>query len=116
MSRVLWFGGDPASPPPPLCCEAMTAAATHECDQHDSPFDCADALVVYNDALREHGLVIHDGGASYLLIRHCPWCGAALPESLRDAWIERLDALGLEPFGDLPPEMESAAWREGLSP
>ena len=56
------------------------------------------------------GLPVHDGGASYVLVAFCPWCGARLPESQRDRWFEETEAKG---FTDdtLPPEYRTGAWR-----
>lgn len=48
------------------------------CDTHDDPFECPDSLIAYNEGLNQFGLIVHDGGASVVLIRHCPWCGAGL--------------------------------------
>lgn len=45
---------------------------------HSDLSDCPDALVAYAAATGEYGLWIHDGGSSYMVIRHCPWCGTAL--------------------------------------
>lgn len=42
-------------------------------------------------------------GSSGLLMDYCPFCGQRLPESLRDAWFDRLDELGLEPEDDEIP-------------
>ena len=95
------------------CCEHMTAAVTHVCQQHPSPFECPDNLVVYDHAYDEYGLVVHDGGPSSVRIKFCPWCGAALPESKRDAWFDRLEALGVAhpAFGDdVPESFRSDAW------
>lgn len=67
--------------------------------------------LAYNPKFRECGLLVLDGGGSHILIQHCPWCGQCLPESLRDEWFARLDALGLEP-GDpnIPPELLTDEW------
>ena len=62
------------------CCEMMAGQVNHRCEQHRDPFDCEDHLVYYSERLGAYGLIIHDGGESLILIRHCPWCGAALPE------------------------------------
>lgn len=93
-----------------FCCEAMTAALTFDCDQHADPFECADQLVVYNEVLNEYGLVVHDGGPSYVLITHCPWCAARLPDSERDRWFDETEAKGLTD-DTLPPEYLSGEWR-----
>lgn len=112
--RVLWMPLSVAWAPPSaaatFCCEAMTQALAFDCAQHADPFECADGLMVYNEVLDEYGLPVHDGGASYVLVAICPWCGARLPESQRDRWFEETEAKG---FTDdtLPPEYRTGAWR-----
>lgn len=44
--------------------------------------------MVYNEVFDEFGLIVHDGGQSYVLIQHCPWCATRLPESQRDRWFD----------------------------
>lgn len=83
--------------------------ATTKCAEHADPFECADALIVYNEILGEHGLPVHDGGASYVLIEHCPWCSARLPDGQRERWFDETEALGLNEDADLPPKFLSGA-------
>lgn len=117
--RVLWMDPDgvPASFAEPAvahCCDDMTAAIANDCTQHaDDPFACADMLIAYSPVFGEYGLIVHDGGASTVTIRHCPWCGAKLPESQRERWFDELEARGFDdPLSqDIPPEYRSAAWR-----
>ena len=63
--------------PETLCCESLQAALEMSCDTHDDPFDCPDSLIGYNEAFNQFALIIHDGGRDVVVIRHCPWCGAA---------------------------------------
>lgn len=35
----------------------------------------------YLPASKEYGLIVHDGGTSYVAIRFCPWCGVRLSYS-----------------------------------
>jgi hypothetical protein len=100
------------------CCADMRDAVTHVCDQHADPFECPDNLIAYRAAFDEYGLIVHDGGASYVLISRCPWCGAQLPASRRDDWFDRLDALGLDPAScdDLPTDFKTDAWWFAASP
>ena len=96
----------------PRCCEAMAAALEFDCEEHADPFECPDGLIVYNEPFDEYGIVVHDGGADYVLIAHCPWCSAKLPESQRDRWFAALDARHIDPWhDDIPPEFTTAAWR-----
>ena len=62
----------------------MRAQVELVCPQHPDPSDCPDHLVRYLPVFREYGLLIHDGGSSFVRIQFCPWCGSRLPESLRD--------------------------------
>ncbi len=95
------------------CCEAMKTHLDFSCAQHSSPFECPDALVFYSDQFAEYGLIVHNGGGgSYVLIQFCPWCGTALPESLRDRWFEELEELGYgEPLDqEIPAQYKTGAW------
>ena len=111
--RVLWLPFDLAWPPPKAgdrhCCAEMTAALGFRCDVHDDPFDCPDTLLIHHPLFREYGLPIRDGGPSYLTISHCPFCGAALPSSRRDAWFDAVEAAGLEgaAFESLPDRLRA---------
>jgi hypothetical protein len=41
----------------------------------------------------------------------CPFCGARLPPSLRDAWFDKAEALGIgPPYDEMPAEYLSEAW------
>ncbi|MFE2110284.1 DUF6980 family protein [Kitasatospora sp. NPDC059463] len=89
------------------CCETMTRQANRHCDQHDDPFDCADAVVRLRARFQEYGLIVHDGGTSVIEIGFCPWCGRPLPESQRDRWFEELERRGIDPWDDeVPAEFE----------
>ncbi|MFL9824458.1 DUF6980 family protein [Rhodoplanes sp. SY1] len=95
------------------CCEQMRHQLDFRCAEHADPFDCPDALIVYAEKFDEYGLIVHDGGPSYVVIAYCPWCGARLPESQRDRWFDEIEALGLDPSDTdtLPEKYRSAAWR-----
>ena len=113
--RVLWLqsneGGHFVAPARITCCDDLRDATTFDCDQHADPFECADCLLIYNDVTDEYGLPIRDGGASVLLITHCPFCGAALPDSKADRWFDEIEALGLTPGDEtMPAKFKSDAW------
>ena len=95
----------------------MTTAVTYECPQCPSRWDCGDILITYVEPYDEYGLVIHDGGTSFVLVAHCPWCGTKLPESKRDAWFERLESMGFDdPFEQaIPAEFRTGEWYEGTT-
>lgn len=67
----------------------------------------ADVPITCGDRFREFGLRILAGGASFLVLAFCPFCGARLPSSMRDQWFDRLEELGLEPEDDLPDALSS---------
>lgn len=65
------------------CCEQMTNRVNHRCEQHPDVFDCADNLIYYSEQSNEYGIIVHDGGSSFILVNYCPWCGTKLPKSAR---------------------------------
>lgn len=117
--RVMWMPLDCSWRAPSStvvhCCVEMTEALVFDCDMHGDPFDCPDTLLVFHEAFGEYGLPIRDGGLSYLVISHCPFCGATLPKSARDAWFDETEAKGLDTvaFDDLPEVYRTGAWRDG---
>ena len=62
-----------------ICCESMRYHTNNHCDVHTSPFDCPDRLIFHRESTGEFGILIHDGGQSYVRINYCPWCGRKLP-------------------------------------
>lgn len=86
------------------CCEEMAQEVERRCDKHEDRADCPDCLIDYSERFREYGILLHDDEASYVHIRFCPWCGKALPESLRDRWFEELQGMGIDPDGEEIPE------------
>lgn len=64
------------------CCEDMARQLTWKCDVHEDIWDCPDAIVFRSNKNRNmYGLIIHDGGSSFLRIAFCPWCGRKLGAS-----------------------------------
>lgn len=111
--KVRSRGADPSAFP----CVHLATQATHECAEHEDPRDCPEALVVWEPRFREWGLPIRgrdDGSFSYLVIRHCPWCGAAVEPSLRAEWHAELVSAGfanpLAAWDRLPDPYRSDAW------
>lgn len=82
----------------------------HCCTEMATHLANGEVAIVYMDKYRTYGIVYLDGGCSYQKIMFCPWCGSKLPESLRDEWFNRLEALGLEPEDELPDELKSDRW------
>jgi hypothetical protein len=95
-----------------FCCDTMTERINHKCQQHDDPFECPDNLVYYSPKFDEYGLIVHDGGSSYIKIEFCPWCGTNVPESKRDLWFETLEELGFDdPIEqEIPQQFRSDEW------
>jgi len=70
-----------------------------------------ETAVVYIAKFREYGLPILDGGTSFITIQFCPWCGARLPDSLRNKWFDSLEKLGLDVHtGNIPEKFLSDRW------
>lgn len=89
------------------CCEVMRANVEHRCEEEG----CAGVLVVRIDMFREYGMVVHDGGSSFVPIAHCPWCGSKLPRSERDRWFAEMRRRGIDPKSDeVPPEFQDGTW------
>lgn len=121
LERVLWMPlglvWQPVAAGKEFCCKKMAAALRHDCKDHETPWDCSDTSLVYHEPFNEYGVPIRDGGMSYLIIDHCPWCGKRLPSSERDRWFDEVEAASLDPqdIEALPPNFLSAAWRQGSS-
>ncbi|MFI5913017.1 DUF6980 family protein [Dactylosporangium sp. NPDC051541] len=110
---VFVAGAGPVHTPAVLrhCCDGLRAQLEQDPDDDLDPWDDPDVVVVYMPRFDEYGLPIRDGGTSMVVIGFCPWCGARLPESRRDAWFDEMDRLGLDPWEDeLPEEYQSDAW------
>jgi hypothetical protein len=72
------------SPAAKHCCDEMAEAVTWMCAQHTDRFECPDALVHYSPQTGDYGIIIHDGGTSFVQIHFCPWCGTKLGAPSRD--------------------------------
>jgi len=46
-------------------------------DSETKEYD-ADAVITFTKKTKTYGIPIHDGGASYIKINYCPWCGKQL--------------------------------------
>jgi hypothetical protein len=97
------------------CCESMTRQVNWRCGQHDDPFTCPDALVLFIPKFQEYGLIFHDGGTAISGIAFCPWCGQPLPESQRDRYYDELERRGIDLDEDeIPAEFQDARWLASL--
>ncbi len=83
----------------------------HCCDAMHDHLGRANLPVVYVPKFREYGVRVLDGGSSYVLLEFCPWCGKRLPSSMRDAWFDAIEAMGLEPESQgMPEEYRNDSW------
>jgi hypothetical protein len=98
------------------CCATLTDQVNQRCDQHESLFDCPDALIDFSARFQEYGLIVRDGGTSSVKIAFCPWCGTRLPESQRDRWFDELERRGVDPWSDeIPAEFRDGRWLSASS-
>ena len=82
------------------CCELMTEYLTYK-----------EIPVRYIANVREYGIRVLDGGTSFIVLKFCPWCGQKLPDSLRDARFDELNALGFDMFSDdMPVKFKTDKW------
>ncbi len=72
----------------------------------------------YIPKFREYGISYADGGDSMQLIAYCPWCGHALPKSLRMEWFNELETLKIDPDGEVPTRYCTDEWwaNESINP
>src|SRR5687768_7293439 len=98
----------------PHCCEQMAETVNYRYSQNTDIFDCPDNIIYYSPRFDEYGIIIHDGGTSYITIKYCCWCGMKLPQSKRDEWFERLCELGFDnpTEQDIPKEFLTSEWYE----
>lgn len=89
----------------------MREQVERRCDEHTEQFACCDVVVDFSAKFQEYGLIVHDGGASVILIAFCPWCGKRLPESQRERWFEELENRGIDPWADrIPDHYQDDRW------
>jgi len=84
------------------------------CSQMRRALKSGETGLVHKAKFREFGLVVRDGGSSYVTIQYCPWCGHALPASLRIAWLRAIADLGFEPGDEqIPAKYLDDRWYRG---
>jgi len=95
-----------------FCCDEMERKINQKCEFNKSVFECPDNLIWFDSKFNEYGLIIHDGGESYVEINYCPWCGCKLPKSKRELWFNTLEKLGYnDPVEqDIPEDFKSDKW------
>ncbi len=63
------------------CCKKMNEQIEFVCEAHPEKFDCPDNLIFHSKNSDEFGLIIHDGGSSFMKIDFCPFCGKNLAKN-----------------------------------
>jgi hypothetical protein len=70
-----------------------------------------DKRIYWSSIFDEYGLICQPS-AEILQVKHCPFCGTKLPQSRRNAWVERLEMEGWNTWGDpIPSELLSPDWK-----
>ncbi|MEG0415794.1 MAG: hypothetical protein RR565_06620 [Erysipelothrix sp.] len=94
------------------CCEMMNKMTVAKWST-EKKWETSDLVIFYNEVFDEYGIIVHDGGQSYIMIHYCPWCGIKLPKSKRNQWFDELEELGFEnPFEDeIPNRYRTKEWR-----
>lgn len=59
-----------------LSCTYLANHSKFDCKEHADPYECPDVIIVKTSL--GYGIPIHDGGASFISINYCPWCGIKL--------------------------------------
>lgn len=60
----------------------MSDEVERRCKDHPDRSDCPDCLIAFSPQSQQYGIMVHDGGSSYVEIKFCPWCGTRLPKDL----------------------------------
>ena len=93
------------------CCDDLKYHLNNKCDVHDNEFDCCDHLLYYSPVYDEYGIIIHDGGSSYMQINFCPFCGHMFPTSKREAYFDILEnGLKINSEDEIPEEFKTDEW------
>ena len=91
----------------------MAMDLPHACEDMREVLEAGETALAYQPRYREYSIA-YIGSVSVQLIEYCPFCGAKLPDSLRDEWFDRLEALGFDDpwVDDIPEEfMDDRWWR-----
>jgi len=90
-------------------CLEMAHAVSHPIE---SVHQRRNRVLDWNSAWNEYRIPIAYDGYKATRIRYCPWCGSELSTSKREAWYQRLYALGFEDPGEqhIPEDFETDKW------
>jgi len=93
------------------CCESMTDQANMVYPNASSKLlGSTDKRIYWSPIFEEYGLICQPS-PEILRISNCPFCGAELPTSKRNAWFSALEATGWESWGDpIPNSMLRVNW------
>lgn len=93
----------------------MTSAGNlpHACDAMVRFTSEPRVPIRYNPRFREYSLELIESEARQL-IAYCPWCGQALPSSVRDRFFVEMERLGIDYPSDEPPAVfrDDQWWRD----
>ena len=64
----------------------MEKHSLFNCDKCKDKFECADTLIHEKNGV--YGIIVHDGGSSFIEIKFCPWCGEVL--ATNPLWSQKL--------------------------
>ncbi len=94
------------------CCHEMTEQVNSVWPDAETPLlGSTDQRVYWSPVFNEYGLICQPS-PEVLKIQFCPFCGAKLPESRRDAWFKRLEEIGWRSWGDpIPNELLVHDWK-----
>lgn len=98
-----------------ICCKQLYEVINDKCGSLQYSSTLREYWVRLIDDYDELGIISNN--IAIQLIYFCPFCGTRLPESLRDQWVNELEALGFdEPFDqDIPSDYTSGAWWKNRS-
>lgn len=94
-------------------CDREAVLRVHPCELLAGAVGDPSNHLTYWSKFREFG-IYYTMSESKMTIAYCPFCGQLLPPSLRDRWVDEINALGFEPYDSdtMPERYRSSAWWE----
>ena len=82
-----------------------------KCDLHEDPWDCEDAMVIYEPEFDSYAFMSRFEARFMTAMRFCPWCGDK-KRDLSDKYYDLLDAMGVKDYDEknIPTEFQSDQW------
>lgn len=95
----------------------MVGENVEMCNQLEFMINEIEYPLIYLSKTRTVGLLVLDGGSSYIVLDYCPFCGQKLLSSLSDIWFDHLDELDMD-LRDVEPgsEWSNDRWWRGRFP